>query len=335
MDPTSAGSRESGKIQVSRSMSPWQRWRQLQARRAGRKSDEREERGWLQQWFLLLGPSDGASRSAPTPETLQPIYPPDHAFWADPFVWVRDGRRYVFFEEFPYATRRGRISALGLDARGRPLGDAFPVIEEPYHLSYPFLFEFGDELYMMPEKKAAGRLDLYRCTAFPHAWSREATLIEGMRIADANLFEHEGRWWLFCAAKQRRSRINETLVAFYADHPLSIDWTPHPGNPLVRDFRRARPGGRVFRDDTGRLLRPTQDCVRRYGYGLGISEVTQLSTKAFAERQVWYASGEDAGRWRAMHHMDWHAGIMAMDAQRLLSTQVAPAGAGSGGPGER
>ena len=174
---------------------------------------------------------------------------------------------------------------------------------------------------MMPEKKESGRLDLYRCTAFPHDWSRERTLMEGMVVVDANLLEHEGRWWLFCAAKHRRSRINETLVAFHADHPLSRVWTPHPGNPLVRNFRWARPGGRLFHDESGRLLRPAQDCVRRYGHGLGISEVVQLSTTAFAERHTWHRSGKDAGGWRAMHHMDWHAGIMAMDAQRLLPAQ--------------
>ena len=99
---------------------------------------------------------------------------------------------------------------------------------------------------------------------------------------------------------------------------MSRRWTPHPGNPLLRDFRRARPGGRIFRDDDGRLLRPSQDCVRRYGYGLGISEITELSTSGFAERRIWYASGENAGGWRAMHHLDWHRDIMVMDAQRLL-----------------
>ena len=303
---------------MARTLYPWQRWRQLWARRAGRKVDEREELGRLQQWFLLLGPCASDLRSVPRPQLLRPVYPPGRAFWADPFVWMRGGRRFVFFEEFPFATRRGHISALELDAQARPVGEAFPVIEEPYHLSYPFLFELEGELFMMPEKKKSGRLDLYRCVAFPNEWTRAYTLMEGTGIVDANLLEHEGRWWLLCAAKHRHSSINETLVAFHADHPLRRDWTPHPGNPLVRDFRCARPGGRVFRDDAGRLLRPTQDCVRRYGYGLGITEIDQLSATAFSEHSIWYSSGEDAGGWRAMHHMDWHAEIMAVDAQRLL-----------------
>jgi hypothetical protein len=303
------------------------RFRQLRARRAGRRADAVEERGLRQQWFLLIGPRDRAGVASPRPERLRPVYPPAHAFWADPFLWRRDGRLFVFFEEFPYAAGRGRISALELDARGRPMGEAIAVLEEPCHLSYPFLFELDGELYMMPEKMAAGRLDVYRCREFPHRWIKARTLIEGMKIADANLIEHEGRWWLLCAARHRRSRIGETLAAFYADHPLSRHWSAHPHNPLVRDFSRGRPGGRVLRDGEGRLLRPSQDCVRRYGYGLGINEITHLSTSGYAERRIWYQSGKSAGGWRAMHHLDWMDGIMAMDAQRL----IAPDGGASDG----
>jgi hypothetical protein len=294
-------------------------------------TDEREERGRFRQWFLLLGPCASGSRSAPDPKGLRAVYPPDQAFWADPFLWSGGGRRFVFFEEFRFATGRGRISALELDAQARPVGESFPVVSEAYHLSYPFLFAFDGELYMLPEKKAAGRLDVYRCRAFPGLWSLERTLIDHSGLVDANLFEHGGRWWLFAAARAKRSRINETLLAFHADAPLSRHWTPHPGNPLVSDFERGRPGGRVFTDDLGRLLRPAQDCVRRYGYGLGINQITQLSPSSFAEHRIWYASGQRAGGWRAMHHMDWHGGILAMDAQRLLPADRARAPAGRGG----
>ncbi len=303
-------------------MAPWRRWLQLRARSAGRRIDEREERGWLKQWFLLLGLAPGDARTAPAPQRLQPLYPPDGAFWADPFLWARGGRGVVFFEEFPFQSGRGRISALEIDAQACPVGEAFVVLDAPVHLSYPFLFEHDGELYMLPEKREARRLDLYRCVEFPRRWVLERTLMDGLELVDANLYQHEGRWWILCAGKARHSRINETLLGFYADHPFSRRWTPHPANPLVRDFRSGRPGGRLFSDASGRLFRPTQDCVRRYGHGLGISEITELSTRTFRERQVWYASGPDAGGWRAMHHMDWHAGIMAMDAQRLLPARI-------------
>ncbi|MGD8308422.1 MAG: hypothetical protein PVG98_03190 [Chromatiales bacterium] len=300
------------------------RWRQRLARRAGRRADAAEERGLWRQWCLLLGPCARAALASPRPEALAPVYPPDGVLWADPFLWSRDGDRYVFVEELPYATGRGRISVIPIGADLRPAGPAVPVIEEPHHLSYPYLFEFEGQLYMAPEKQYTARVDIYRCAQFPHRWEPAGTLISGVRIADPTLFEHGGRWWLFCAVKRRGLRVSESLFAFHAESPLSRTWVPHPANPLVRDFSRARPAGRIQRDGEGRLLRPSQDCVRRYGHGLNLSEILELSPTRYRERPVWHRSGPEAGGWRAMHHMDWHEGIIAMDAQRLVC--LPPAG---------
>jgi hypothetical protein len=294
------------------------RWRQQAARRRGAKLDEAAERGVWGQWFLLVGRRASFDADQLAPTELRPLYPPLDAFWADPFLWSFDGRHYVFFEERRYASKRGRILALELDRDGCPVGEAVPVLEEPYHLSYPFLFELDGNLYMVPEKSVERRVDLYVCTAFPDRWERVMTLIDGMALSDSTLFEHRGLWWLFAAVRKGRMRVNETLFAFFADNPLTTRWTPHPTNPLVRDFSRGRPGGRIQPDRHGRLLRPAQDCVRRYGHGLSLNQILELSPTRFAERAIWHGSGPEIGGWRAMHHLDWHNGLMAMDAQRLI-----------------
>jgi len=288
------------------------------ARRIGRLRDDREESGKQLQWFLLAGWRDRADWPRPEPAALTPIYQPDDAFWADPFAWSDAGRHFVFFEEYPFRSRLGRISCIELGRDARPVGDATPILNEPRHLSYPFLFEHDDALYMVPESSSSERIDLYRCVAFPFQWRREGTLIAGIRAADATLFEHEGRWWLFCAARSGGAGFNESLFAFHASSPLSDRWVPHERNPLVRDYERGRPAGRIFRDQAGRLLRPSQNCVRRYGYGLNLGEITALSPQHFAERRVWRSTGPESGGWRAMHHLDWHDGLMVMDAQRLI-----------------
>lgn len=305
-------------------MNSWQRWRQAQARRAGRRQDKREEHGRTPQWFLLTGAASAEARLAPQPEQLRPLYPTEPAFWADPFVWQRDGKHWIFFEDYPFSTRRGRISVLPVDASGLPTGPAQAVLEEPCHLSYPFLFEHEGELYMMPEKTALNRVDLYRCVAFPARWELATTLMDGIKMADATLFEHEGRWWLFGAAKQGGIRINESLFAFYADSPLSTAWTPHAANPLVRDFSRGRPAGRIFRDGEGRLIRPSQDCVRRYGHGLQLSRIEELCPQRYREQAFLHLSSAAVPGWRGLHHLDWQAGLMVMDAQRLLPAEAAP-----------
>jgi hypothetical protein len=303
-------------------MSPWRRLLQNLARRQQKGLDAREERGRFAQWFLLAGMRVQDDWCNPDPAGLTPIYPPGDAFWADPFAWSAEGRRVVFCEEYSFRTRLGRIGALELSVgeggRIGPVGPMVPIVDEPRHLSYPFLFSFDGELYMVPESAASRSVDLYRCTGFPHAWSRVGTLMTGIEAADSTLFEHEGRWWLFCAARLGRTRLNESLLAFYADSPLSGRWTPHAGNPLIRDYSGGRPGGRIFRGPSGQPIRPAQNSVPRYGYGLTLNEILILTPERYAERRIWSVTGAASGGWRAMHHLDWHDGLMVMDAQRLI-----------------
>lgn len=294
------------------------RLRQKRALAACKRRDRRAERHAWPQWFLLIGHVEPDTTAIPDPAHLTPILPPPDRFWADPFLWRRDGQLHVFVEELLRDRGVGCISVLQLGPDLQPTGPSRVVIEEERHLSYPFLFEYCGDLFMVPESAHSRQVDLYRCVRFPDRWERQHSLLTDIEAADATLFEHEGRWWLFCAARIGRVRTNESLFAYYADSPLSTHWTPHPANPLVRDFSRGRPAGRVVRNGDGRLIRPSQDCVPRYGYGLGLNLIETLSPEHFSEQRIWHATGESVGGWRAMHHLDRHAGMLVMDAQRLL-----------------
>ena len=90
----------------------------------------------------------GALQWPPAPWAILPD--DGRRYYADPFVIARDGRTHLFVEEFPYATRKGLISHAVLDPDGavsRPM----PVLEAAGHLSYPFVFEHGGQVYMIPK----------------------------------------------------------------------------------------------------------------------------------------------------------------------------------------
>jgi hypothetical protein len=291
---------------------------QQQRRARYKRLDRRDERRGWPQWFILIGRDPDGPDGIPNPAALQPIWPPPDRFWADPFVWQHEQQTCLFVEECYRSDGVGHISRLMLGEDLQPIGPAERVLREDRHLSYPFVFAYQGALFMVPESAASGRVDLYRCLRFPDEWVRETSLLTDIIAADATLFEHEGRWWLMCAARHGRVRMNESLFAFYADSPLTDRWTPHPLNPLVRDFSGARPAGRILRDRAGRLLRPSQDCVPRYGYGLTLNVVERLTPEDFKERRLWHATGVSVGGWRAMHHLDRHDDLLVMDAQRLI-----------------
>ena len=109
--------------------------------------------------------------------------PVDH-FYADPFPLTWQGRDHLFFEDLDHKTDKGIISVVTFDDAGRP-GPTMPVLEEPWHLSYPFMIERAGQIFMIPESSANRDIALYRAVDFPLRWERFAVLIEGVEASDA------------------------------------------------------------------------------------------------------------------------------------------------------
>lgn len=203
----------------------------------------------------------------------------DYSFRADPFGLWQGDRLHIFVERFDYRDRHGVIELFVYDARLNLVYQR-DVLVEPWHLSYPFIFEAEGEIWMLPEAHRSGGLTLYQAVDFPHRWERAAR-IELDRVAvDATPFHHDGLWWLFyTAADDRRSKIGELRIA-YAE-TLTGRWRPHPANPVRWDVASARPGGTPILID-GRIVLPVQDCTLTYGGGLRMLTIERLSPDRFA-----------------------------------------------------
>ncbi len=234
---------------------------------------------FIDQWVLMT--ATGVAYDSLSWPALHPLAPEKDRYWADPFVIQRGDRYYVFVEEKIYAAGQGRIACLTLDERGN-LDSHRTVLERPYHLSYPFVFDFQGELYMLPETASQRTVELYRCARFPDEWTFVQTLMTDIYAVDSTLLEHQGKWWLFANVKGPGGSSLDALHLFYAENPLTEAWRPHPHNPIVHDLRSARPAGRIFARD-GRLIRPAQDSSRRYGYALKFNRILRLNETEYEE----------------------------------------------------
>ncbi len=235
----------------------------------------------VEQWFLAF--AFGVAVDAGL-RGFTRVMPPRDRDWADPFALQHRGRHYIFFEEVPFATRKGHIAVIEVRRDGRWSAPQ-RVLERDYHLSYPFVFEHEGALYMIPESSANRTVELWRCIEFPGKWRLERNLMEGVRLVDATLLRSAGRWWMFANSAAGASELfNDELCLFSAER-LDGEWRPHAANPLKSDPRGSRPAGRVF-EENGALYRPAQVCVPRYGAGLSIQRIVRLSAHEYVERQV-------------------------------------------------
>jgi hypothetical protein len=225
-------------------------------------------------------------------------------FVADPFMIQHDGRWSIFFEVFDAVERRGSIGlAQSPDLRNWRYRQI--VIREPFHLSYPHVFEVDGTYYMVVETLGRGCVSLYRADCFPTVWSFVNPLVIG-EYADPSILRHNGRWWLFVCA----SPYAHDVLQLYSAESLDGSWREHPASPLIAgDARRARPAGRVIAFEDS-LIRYAQDCVPVYGSMVRAFSINTLTDREYAEREVPQSPvlrprGEAWSR-GGMHHVDAH-----------------------------
>jgi hypothetical protein len=254
-------------------------------RLAGRVARQKLRRALArEQWYIAYQRLGRALPTAAAFERATMLLPPADRFYADPCLIDWRGSSYLFFEEFDFTEQKGVVSYSRIGADGERTRPQV-VLERPYHLSYPFVFFVGDDAYMLPETAANGAIELYRAVSFPDAWALDAVLVRDVRAVDPTLIEHAGRFWLFANVAVEGASSNDELFLVSA-RSLQGPWEPHPRNPVVSDVRRARPAGRPFHDESGALIRPSQDCSGFYGSAVVFNRIEELSETGYRETPV-------------------------------------------------
>lgn len=249
---------------------------------------------------------------------------PPFTFLADPFGLWRDGALHLFAEAYDYRTRRGVIDHLRLDA-DLDVQDRATVLSEPWHLSYPYVFEAEGESWMAPEAYRSGAFTLYRARRFPDQWEPAGRFELDTPAIDPTIFRHDGLWWMAYSPVGPQAWKQGRLHLAHAER-LTGPWRPHRGNPVRIDRTSSRPGGTPFRID-GVLHLPVQDCRRTYGGGIRLLRITTLTPDRFvAEAGAPLLPPPSAGPFQdGLHTLSSCGPVTLIDAKR---TDRSPAGLG-------
>ncbi|KAJ0234823.1 Glucosamine inositolphosphorylceramide transferase 1 [Hirschfeldia incana] len=203
-------------------------------------------------------------------------------FVADPFLYVQGDTLYLFFENKNPITMHGDIGVAESTDKGatwKPLGIA---LNEPWHLSFPFVFNYNGEIYMMPESNQIGELRLYRAVNFPLTWKVEKVILQ-KPLVDPTIIHHQGNYWLFGTHHSSIFGIkkNEHFEIWYSTTPLG-PWKPHKKNPV---HNGASNGGRAF-SHNGNLYRVGQASGEGYEKKIHIFKIEVLTKEEYREVQV-------------------------------------------------
>lgn len=199
-------------------------------------------------------------------------------YWfADPLLFEDGKGTYLFVEAFDRKTYKGDIGLFNI-INGNA-SEFELLIENNYHMSYPFVFKHKETYYMIPESEENSTVDLYVADDFPRGWRKEKTLISGRCCADTTLLEIEGRKFLFTYSPENEKW---SLLIYELDiekKEVSLYQT------IEYDENVCRPAGKFYTDEQGRCLRPVQNCKGGYGKGTMVYEV-QFKEGKFTERKI-------------------------------------------------
>ena len=242
---------------------------------------------------------------------------PAGRFLADPFVCHREGRTWCFVEDFSYDDGKAVISVF--EIAGIRAGEPRCCIREAFHLSFPFIFEYENDLYMCPETHQNHDIRVYRCTEFPMKWDLSSILMTNVSAADTMLFASKGRWWMLTNLDYSGlDDQNDELYLFSADSPLATNWLSHPNNPIAIDPGVARNAGLIV--EGGRLFRAAQrQAFDPYRKSVTIREISALSEVEYAERPVCSIDSSFVSSGKAVHHLSSSGDVTVIDICRRAS----------------
>jgi len=135
---------------------------------------------------------------------------------------------HIFAEIYHFKGNKGIIQHI-LYEKKTGFFEPTTVLENETHLSYPYIIEDEDDIYLLPENKEENKVKLYKATSFPLKWDDGS---DGSSSYKLNLF--------------------------YSDNLESDQWEVHPQNPITIDIACSRSAGTPF-EHNNVLYRPSMD----------------------------------------------------------------------------
>ena len=204
-------------------------------------------------------------------------YHDKNRFFADPFGISYNNKLYIFFEELPFNYGKGHISFTCYE-NGR-FSPPKEVLREPFHLSYPYLIEHQNTVFMIPEAHESNKIVLYKSENFPYSWKKEIVLLDNYPGVDTTIIEYSGLFWMFTSNKKDGVWYNLNL--FFSDNLFS-GWKPHPQNPIKTDIRSSRSAGRPFMYKNY-IIRPSMNYSEKIEGSIVLNKIKKMTKFHYEE----------------------------------------------------
>ena len=233
-----------------------------------------------EEWTLAYrGRSDTSLYNGNHMNPFKPIRNTIRYWCADPFIVKEGDVHYIFFEMFDRFKGKGVIGYREL--RAGHIGKMKVAYEEPFHLSFPYVFKHDGEFYMMPEASEGNTLFLLKAKTFPTNWEKVYSWDDLGKVCDSVILNNESGSYLLTTAVKDTGFFDSLNVFSWTND----SWKPLYGRPAVTGATSSRMGGIVF-DDARGTIRVAQNCSEEYGKSLSFYHVRQCDSSGYFEEKL-------------------------------------------------
>lgn len=202
-------------------------------------------------------------------------------WFADPFILeVTETTIICLVEELSYSTMKGRIARLEIDRQSYKLKNIKILLDLPTHLSFPFIYRKGEDVFVLPENSASGSSTIYKYDKIDEELI-PLQIIAERPLTDATIFNDGVHSYLLSTELPTPNGQQLNIFGFTDEKFMAGQ---EPIQSVYFNNRCARNAGEIFKCG-GKLYRPAQDCNGRYGKGIIIQEL-QIGPKGFLLHDV-------------------------------------------------
>lgn len=198
-------------------------------------------------------------------------------WYADPFIYEKNDITYIFFEAYDLVKLRGKEGYCILLEDGSCTEPKI-IIDESYHLSFPYIFDFNGAIYMMPEMCEDYSIKIYKSISFPDKWAIAEVILPDIFACDSVFVEKFGKRYLLTSEMFHNVPNGQYASCWVKNCLYEMEGLKviNHGMRIAEGDYGIRNAGMPFEHD-GVLYRIGQDCrKRKYGKGLVLFKIDSL-----------------------------------------------------------
>lgn len=220
-------------------------------------------------------------------ERYKVLKPNFRKWFANPIPFSFNKKNYVFMEVFDKLKRKGYIGVSHLETNGR-LTKPIKIIEEPFHISFPNVFTYEKQVYMVPDCSDTGQIRIYRMSNNDiETWSLYYAF-DIKNIADIAVYEGKRAEIYFLASEINQDNPDQTrLLLFEIDElddlkkiHIKVVWQQ-------KDYNCSERNGGGFICQDGEWLRVAQHSTKnKYGKFITLNRVKKINADGLEEEII-------------------------------------------------